>query len=158
MDNICSATNWKDIVKVTAFKDGDIVFRYPHNIDKIVVKPAVDFDIADYTKGIVLSIRDMDASLKDETSVGVAGVSHTVKLEYSMLCDGNKLDAYHRELEALEAPATNYHLLVEYLGGNRHLIRSTRDGYKFDWKVSDVGNTSCAVIINNVSGPLKIQE
>ena len=155
--NTCASTNWKDIIKVTAFKDDDVQFMQPMNVGKDVVTPSEDFVITDYSKGIVLSISDMSAVLKDESKIDVAGRSHNIKLEYSMLCDGNRLDAYQAEIRALEARATNYHLIVEYLGGNRHLVRSTRDGYLFDWHVTDAGNTSCTIIINNVSGLQKIR-
>lgn len=167
--NGCRQYNYKDIIKVEFFADNDNVISFikPFAVYDPVITCASAENSNSISTGCVLKMRaedrvqddsvffalieDMTGSLTIKETISVAGRKHTCTLSYQLKRDVP--NEWRKQLMLLKN--ANHHVLITYLGGSQHLIRSIPES----WMVSaneNEGKITVTVTVENISGAQQI--
>lgn len=159
--NSCSC-NYTDIIEVKFLADDSkcIVFNVPFCIYSPIISCTSDDTVAADCKIIqgdptgdsfVCIMNGMSASLTVEESVSVAGRKFSCSLSFSFKRDKHKeMQSQIRKLRN-----SNYHILITYLGGTQHLIRTIQDSWLMSIKESE-GKIQVNIKAENISGAQQV--
>jgi len=148
MASSCAERDLSQIVSIKAY-----------SIDKLHV-PAPVFtcaervDSGDLTidnSGVVtVGFSQGSVSIEDKVARNIAGTIHTVTVEWET---ANPLTDNSESLAKLRH--SPHHLLIEYFGGFRQIVRTCVEGYSFD-NVQDGTTQKCTMVLMNGQGVTSI--
>lgn len=146
----CKERNFELITDIVAYPDNAVTFVDPLQVfEKYLTgeKFSYNEDLA-----ITVPLKPNSGKLEDSSKEGLQGTTYTVSLTWEV----ERVDAsVYAILKDLKKPFK--HLIITTFGGNRSLVRSNEDGWKFSFEESG-GVVKCDLSVMNTSGIQRILE
>ena len=146
----CKERNFELITDIVAYPDNAVTFVDPLQVfEKYLTgeKFSYNEDLA-----TTVPLKPNSGKLEDSSKEGLQGTTYTVSLTWEV----EKVDAsVYAILKDLKKPFK--HLIITTFGGNRSLVRSNEDGWKFSFEEAG-GVVKCDLSVMNTSGIQRILE
>ena len=146
----CKERNFELITDIVAYPDNAVTFVDPLQVfEKYLTgeKFSYNEDLA-----ITVPLKSNSGKLEDSSKEGLQGTTYTVSLTWEVERVDASVYAILKDLKK-----TFKHLIITTFGGNRSLVRSNEDGWKFSFEESE-GVVKCELSVMNISGIQRILE
>lgn len=154
----CKERNYGLITEILAYNEGDLILNIPTTLLKKYVETS-DFTIRVVTEqpdpetvttkpvdGLTIPIRPNSAKLSESSAVARQGSYYTVSITWDADPDENS------DYQLFDMLVKQHmHLLVTTFGGNKLLIYTSEDGWKFSYEDSE-GIIKCNLSIMDPVG------
>lgn len=160
----CNIANFTDIANIDFYKETDVNFSHEFIVynPEIYLGSSLSEDEKKFGYCVLLAppvhkaqIDDMSGELSVDSATSVGGTKYKCNLSFDIEYGGSlrKREEYRKQL--IDLQRNNYIIVITYISGDKHIIRSDKDGWHFSYK-ENKGTVTISLSIENISGAQRV--
>lgn len=163
----CNIANFTDIVKVDFYEVTDVFFSLPFPIysPEIFLTDSPDNLTSKQKAGGYCKLNaapkhsalidEMSGEMSVDSQTSVAGIKYRCSLSYNVEYNNTPFVQEEYKMQLVDLQKRNFIVVLTYISGDRQVIRTDKDGWKFEFK-ENKGTVTVTLTMENISGAQRV--